>query len=205
MWAGGRVSTIAPLRTGASALRRSRVVSEQLKTGRSGALRFVSVGHEIRQGETLCVRERHDVVYREAADATSTNGAEPETAQPPTAEEWSLETTPPLLFRFSALTYNAHRIHYDRDFATGVEGYPGLLVHGPLQALMMAEVARRSGIDTTSGVTCDYRLVSPLFDGEGLVAGPGGPVEEGTSWQIRSASGRVSARAVIRTGAAVSR
>ena len=79
----------------------------------------------------------------------------------PGPDEWEVEVSPTLLFRYSALTYNAHRIHYDRDFCRDVEGYPGLLVHGPLQATLMAEAARRRGVATSGRVQFDYRLLSP--------------------------------------------
>lgn len=195
MWAGGRVQTLVPPRLGEPATRRTRVVDTKEKHGRSGRLTFVSVEHEISQDGTLCVRERQDVVYRELTGS-------PPIAHigdgPPVGEqEWSLEITPPLLFRFSALTYNAHRIHYDRDYATQVEGYPGLLTHGPLQALMMSESLRRSGIDTSRNLVCDYRLVAPLFDFQGLIAGPG--AQEST-WQVRDRHGRVTATASFTVG-----
>ena len=94
-------------------------------------------------------------------------GSSPRASVPPGAGEWEIEISPSLLFRFSALTYNAHRIHYDRDYARDVEGYPGLLTHGPLQALAMAEAARAAG--RAGSLLFDYRLVSPLFDFQGLV------------------------------------
>lgn len=188
MWAGGQVRTLAPLRLGQVATRRTHIIDTVEKHGRSGRLTFVSVRHQITQGDTLCVDERQDVVYRDmvAAEPIAQIGDD----QPAGPGEWSLEITPPLLFRFSALTYNGHRIHYDREYATLVEGYPGLLTHGPLQALMMAESARRDGIDTTVGITCDYRLVSPLFDFQGLIVGPG---EDAGSRHVRDRAGRTTA------------
>ena len=100
---------------------------------------------------------------------------------------------PVLLFRYSALTYNAHRIHYDRDYARS-EGYPGLLVHGPLQALLMAELARRPG---RSAAEYSYRLVSPLYDGQGLVVSAA-PDGDAVRVACRDAAGRVTATGVIR-------
>ena len=118
-------------------------------------------------------------------------------AQPPPAgaRDWPVEVNPVLLFRFSALTYNAHRIHYDRDYARA-EGYPGLLVHGPLQALLMAELARP---EPPTPCTYSYRLVAPLFDGQGLIvsaAADGDAVRVTT----RDRAGRVTAVGVIRPG-----
>ena len=95
---------------------------------------------------------------------------------------------PSLLFRFSALTYNGHRIHYDRDYAREVEGYPGLVTHGPLQALAMAEAARARGL----GTACEYRLVAPLFEHQGLVVR-----FDGQQASVRDLSGRQTAKATI--------
>ena len=178
MFAGGRVSQHGPLRTGAEATRRTWQASSARKQGRSGPLHFVTVRTEISQGGQVVITEEQDLVYREpAATADSPApaaldpqprppGAEAPDLQPPAgARDWPVEVNPVLLFRFSALTYNAHRIHYDRDYARA-EGYPGLLVHGPLQALLMAEQARPE-----LPAQCDYsyRLVAPLFDGQGLI------------------------------------
>ena len=184
MFAGGRVSQHGPLRTGAQATRRTWQASSALKQGRSGPLHFVTVRSEISQGGQVVITEEQDLVYREPTQATdgpapAANGgtaqappdaqATPEAQPPPAgARDWPVEVNPVLLFRFSALTYNAHRIHYDRDYARA-EGYPGLLVHGPLQALLMAELARPE-----LPPCCDYsyRLVAPLFDGQGLIVSP---------------------------------
>jgi 3-methylfumaryl-CoA hydratase len=152
MFAGGRVEQLGGLRVGDPATRRSRVRDRVRRTGRSGELEFVTVEHELVQGGRPVVREEQDIVYR---PVVATERPDPVAPGPDAVD-------PTLLFRFSALTYNAHRIHYDRDYATGVEGYPGLLVHGPLQALLMAEAAG-------PGVRrFDYRLVAPLFDFQGM-------------------------------------
>lgn len=164
MWAGGRVTTQGPLRCGEHATRRSEVLSVREKQGRSGLLTFVVVRHRIVQKGQLVVDEEQDIVYRAPA-SLSTPDEGP--VVPPADGEWSIEVTPTLLFRFSALTYNAHRIHYDRDYARDVEGYPGLLTHGPLQALAMAEAARAAGV--TGDQHFEYRLVAPLFDHQGLI------------------------------------
>lgn len=169
MWAGGRVRTPGVLRCGEPATRRSEVASVQDKHGRSGRLTFVTVRHRIEQHGRVVVEEEQDIVYRDAASATPAPATAAEAAvSPPGGDEWALDITPTLLFRFSALTYNAHRIHYDRDYATQVEGYPGLLTHGPLQALAMAEAARATG--HTGGAAFEYRLTAPLFDHQGLIA-----------------------------------
>jgi 3-methylfumaryl-CoA hydratase len=166
MWAGGQVSATGPLRVGSSATRRSCVLSVQEKAGRSGPLTFVAVQHQILQAGQLVIDERQDLVYREAVPPV----VDPPGAVVPAADgEWAVDVSPTLLFRFSALTYNAHRIHYDRDYARDVEGYPGLLVHGPLQALAMAEAARARGVGSGAGLVFEYRLTAPLFDFQGMV------------------------------------
>ena len=200
MFAGGRVSQHVPLRTGAEATRRTWQASSTRKQGRSGPLHFITVRSEISQGGQVVITEEQDLVYREAAPAASASAPEPAAATgcPAAARrhrDWPVEVNPVLLFRFSALTYNAHRIHYDRDFARA-EGYPGLLVHGPLQALLMAEQARR---EAELPARCDYsyRLVAPLFDGQGLIVSAAAD-EDAVRVTTRDAAGRTTAAGVIR-------
>jgi 3-methylfumaryl-CoA hydratase len=178
MWAGGRVRTSGPLRCGQPATKRTRVLAVTDKHGRTGHLTFVTVGVQVVQDGAVVVDEEQDIVYR---DAPSAAGPLPSPAGPPPvvtagAGEREIEVSPALLFRFSALLYNAHRIHYDRDYCRDVEGYPGLVTHGPLQALAMAEAARAAG--RTGDAAFSYRLASPLFDDQGLIVsavpGPGG-------------------------------
>ena len=174
MWAGGRVGTSGPLRCGEPATKRSRLLSVREKQGRSGPLTFIAVEHQILQRGRVVIDEQQDIVYCEAVSPTGQASA-PSGEGPvvwPADGEWAIEVSPTLLFRFSALTYNAHRIHYDRDYARHVEGYPGLLTHGPLQALAMAEAARTAGCsgDQHDGrLYFEYRLTSPLFDSQGMV------------------------------------
>ena len=154
------------------------------------------------------ITEEQDLVYREPrapALGASRDGGRPATdapdAQPPLPgdRDWPVEVNPVLLFRFSALTYNAHRIHYDRDYARA-EGYPGLLVHGPLQALLMAELARR---EAELPARCDYsyRLVAPLFDGQGLIVSATADADA-VRVTARDAASRTTATGVIRPAAA---
>jgi 3-methylfumaryl-CoA hydratase len=191
MAAGGRVTKLGPLIVGAAATRRTEIVSSTDKQGRTGRLTFVVVRHTLRQDGDVKVVEQQDIVYRDAEGAA--HPADPAedavTPVPLEAGEWSLPVDPTLLFRFSALTYNAHRIHYDRDYSRDVEGYPGLVTHGPLQALAMAESVRRTGAATTA---IEYRVVSPLFDHQGLVArsSDSGSVRKVS---IRDLGGRVTA------------
>ena len=149
MWAGGRVRASGPLRCGEPATRRSRVQSVEDKQGRSGPLTFCVVHHQIWQRGRVVIDELQDIVYRAAVSPAGQPAAAWEGPEIPPAEgERAIEVSPTLLFRFSALTYNAHRIHYDRDYARDVEGYPGLLTHGPLQALAMTEAARAAATTT---------------------------------------------------------
>ncbi|WP_326954309.1 FAS1-like dehydratase domain-containing protein [Amycolatopsis sp. NBC_01286] len=192
MWAGGRVRTSGALRCGEPATRHSEVLSTTEKHGRSGTLTFVVVAHRISQRGQVVVDEQQDVVYREAGLPSL---PEDGPVVPPADGDRALDVTPTLLFRFSALTYNAHRIHYDRDYSRDVEGYPGLLTHGPLQALAMAEAARAAG--RGGDQTFDYRLVSPLFDHQGLIA-RADIAADGVTTAARDHHGRQTATGTLR-------
>lgn len=147
MWAGSRIAFHQPLRIGELATRTSEVTAVTRKDGRSGALHFVTLHHEIAQRGAIAVREEQDIVYREAV-----TGAAPPTVTPhaDTPEQHrALLPDAPLLFRFSALTFNAHRIHYDRDYAQREEGYGDLVVHGPLQAMLLVDLLLRERPGTT--------------------------------------------------------
>lgn len=135
MWAGGQVDFLHPLRIGIPARRTSMIGAVDEKQGRSGSLLFVTVTHEYSQAGELCVRDQQNIVYREpAVPKRSSDVTMPE-------PEWCerFHPTPVTLFRYSAVTFNGHRIHYDYPYATGVEGYNGLVVHGPLQATLMLQ------------------------------------------------------------------
>jgi 3-methylfumaryl-CoA hydratase len=203
MFAGGRVSQHGPLRIGAEATRRTWQASSARKQGRSGPLHFVTVRSEISQAGQVVVTEEQDLVYRAPAPASAPDPQpqpQPQPQPPTGTRDWPVEVNPVLLFRFSALTYNAHRIHYDRDYARA-EGYPGLLVHGPLQALLMAELARPE-----RPALCDYsyRLVAPLFDGQGLVVSASAE-EDAIRVTARDRAGRTTATGVITKGKALRR
>ncbi|MBV9561828.1 MAG: MaoC family dehydratase N-terminal domain-containing protein [Bradyrhizobium sp.] len=163
MWAGGELQFLDPLRVGDEAKRVSRIADVTLKTGSTGALCFVSVEHEVTTLRGLAIRERQDIVYRDAGGPAA---APPKPAPPPPAARHR-EThvaDPVLLFRYSALTFNGHRIHYDRDYVTKVEGYPGLIFHGPLQAALIVELAAKLRGGTVPK-SFAYRGVQPLFEG----------------------------------------
>ncbi len=142
MWAGGRLRFLAPLHAGEPVQRTSTIRKIEEKSGGSGRLVFVTVGHTITGPAGPAIEEEHDIVYRGAEGAAVRAG---ERAAPPPAGAFrrTVEPGPVLLFRYSALTANGHRIHYDLDYVTREEGYPGLIVHGPLQATWLADLVRR--------------------------------------------------------------
>ncbi|MCM2505037.1 MaoC family dehydratase N-terminal domain-containing protein [Aureimonas altamirensis] len=160
MWAGGQFEMLGALTIGEVVTRRSTIEDVVLKEGRTGRLCFVTVRHEISSGSDVAVVERQDIVYREAESATAVK-AQPEAAQ---AGEHvtTVMPTAPLLFRYSALTFNGHRIHYDKPYATGVEMYPGLVVHGPMQATMLYHFAAK--LRGRAPDTFAFRSLSTLFD-----------------------------------------
>lgn len=162
MWAGGAFAFERDIRVGDEVTRRSRILDVAAKQGRTGALCFVTVEHTIlAQGQRALV-ERQDIVYR-APDAASAGVSD--AAPAPKGEHGSaVDPTPTLLFRYSALTFNGHRIHYDAPYAREVENYPGLVVHGPLQATLLAHFAAR--IKGRAPATFSFRSSSTLFDGE---------------------------------------
>ncbi|MEZ4416393.1 MAG: MaoC family dehydratase N-terminal domain-containing protein [Gemmatimonadota bacterium] len=171
MWAGGRLQFGPPLRLGQMAWRRSTIQTVEEKIGRSGPLVFVTVGHEVSVAEGPSVREEQDLVYRDPVPGEVPPRAPAGGAAPPADARsiGSFATDPVALFRFSALTFNGHRIHYDQPYATGVEGYPGLVVHGPLLALLLLDGARRVARQTSATATVtrfSYRALSPVFCGE---------------------------------------
>lgn len=162
MWAGGRFRFLASLVIGAPASRVSTIASIDIKTGSSGQLAFVTVAHQISCAGQVCVLEEHDIVYRDMP-APGAIAAKPKLA--PVDSLWSRTITPDpvLLFRYSALTFNGHRIHYDRQYVTAVEGYPGLIVHGPLIATLLIGLVREHLPDERIA-EFEYRAVGSLFD-----------------------------------------
>jgi 3-methylfumaryl-CoA hydratase len=164
MWAGGTIETIAPLRVGDEVTRRSTIGDVSYKEGRTGPLCFVAVDHEIVTARGVALRERHNIVYREAAKPGTPAPAAPAPAEPREADlTWEVESSPVFLFRYSAITFNGHRIHYDYPYVTEEEGYAGLVVHGPIQATLILNI-----IATLSGgepIKLDYRGVAPLIAG----------------------------------------
>ena len=162
MWAGGRLDFLRPLHVGERVERTSRIADVTAKEGRSGPLVFVLVRHEIAGEQGLALIEEHDIVYRGEREP----GERAAAGRPaPGDAVWTRTIVPDdvLLFRYSALTFNGHRIHYDRRYVTEVEGYPGLIVHGPLIATLLVDLVRRSRPDAAIA-RFGFRAVSPLFD-----------------------------------------
>jgi 3-methylfumaryl-CoA hydratase len=161
MWAGGRLTFHAPLKPGQRALRTSTIDNIEDKTGRSGRLVFVTVRHEIEAADELCIEEEHDIVYR---DAPPVDAPRKPPAVAPSGEKWARTITadPVMLFRYSALTFNGHRIHYDAPYVTQVEGYPGLVVHGPLIATLLVDLVERSAPAAVLR-SFAFRAIRPTF------------------------------------------
>lgn len=163
MWAGGRVRFFHPIWIGEPVQRTSVISDIQRKKGRSGELVFVTVRHEIRNASGLALTEDHDIVYRPMPESGATN---PPGSSPPSDGLWNraVELDPVLLFRFSALTFNSHRIHYDQYYVTQVEAYPGLVVHAPLCATLLLDLLRRHVPDRTVR-QFDFRALRPVYAG----------------------------------------
>jgi 3-methylfumaryl-CoA hydratase len=162
MWAGGHFEFHAPLRIGDEVTRDSCITDVANKAGRSGELVFVTVRHQIRGGRGPLLTEHHHIVYR---DLPRPGDSPPPPRPEPVIPTFSRDIVPDpvLLFRYSALTFNGHRIHYDRDYATRVEGYPGLVVHGPLVATLLLDLLRRERPPARLR-HFEFQALRPLFD-----------------------------------------
>lgn len=173
MWAGGRIEFFEPLRAGHDATRLSTISHIEEKTGRTGSLLFVTVRHDYSQDGRLVIREEQDIVYREPTPPKQSSGEDL------TLGDWReiVEPTPTLLFRYSAVTFNGHRIHYDYPYATATEGYSGLVVHGPMIATLSLRAFCRANPEATlRGFS--YRGLRPLiapqpFEVGGRIVRPG--------------------------------
>lgn len=162
MFAGSRLRFHRPLVLGRPAERVATIADVSLKSGRSGSLAFVTVALRFEQDGVLCIEEEQQIVYREPGAPVPAPGVLDWPALTDGATARIVAPDPRLLFRFSALTFNAHRIHYDRDYAAREEGYPGLVVHGPLTAMLLIEEARRASQSPIVGFS--FRGQAPLFD-----------------------------------------
>jgi 3-methylfumaryl-CoA hydratase len=184
MWAGGRLEFRRPLRVGDEIRRESVIVSVEPKQGRSGSLLFVIVRHTVSADGEPAVIEEHDIVYREAAKP----GDPPPVAKPAPADaKWRREVIadPVMLFRYSALTFIGQRIHYDLEYCRNVEGYPGLVVHGPLQTLLLLDLVRRHGPKPVKRL--EYRALHPLFHFERFTVN-GNPARDASHAELWTAN-----------------
>jgi 3-methylfumaryl-CoA hydratase len=171
MWAASDIRFLAPIRTGASATRRSTIAAINEKAGGTGRLVFVEVDHDTHADGMLAVRERQTIVFREAATPADPPPSPAPATDAPDLSGWSWRRTlvpsETMLFRYSALTFNSHRIHYDRPYAIEAEGYRGLVVHGPLTATLLLDLAQRElGANALASFT--MRAQAPAFAGEPL-------------------------------------
>jgi 3-methylfumaryl-CoA hydratase len=198
MFAGGRLRVAAPIPVGSLLAARSAVSAVSVKSGRTGEMAFVTVRHELTADGVPAAVEEQDIVYRSEPPGTpSATMGRPEASDPEPPADWraELSTDLVLLFRFSALTYNGHRIHYDRDYATRAEGYPDLVIHGPLLALLALDLPRLHA--PGNAVTLfDYRLVRPAFVPATIVA-TAQRTPDGAAIAVGAAGGEPSLTATV--------
>lgn len=197
MWAGSRITFDAPVPIGSALVRRTAIASIEKKVGKSGPLAFVTLRHEISTNGTIAITEEQDLVYREAAPVA--HPAPPRAIEPRPLPEGAIVASHRFdaaeLFRFSSLTYNAHRIHYDRDYARTVEGYSGLVVQAPFQAIsLMAHLHRNS--TRRSVRTFSFRTHGPLFEDEEAVLGIEAAGDGASLW-LRPEHGPASVTATV--------
>ncbi len=194
MWAAGSFEVARLLRLGESARRHSRIASIEAKHGKTGALVFVTLEHTYSQGGADCIRETQSLVYRDMP--TAATPLPPGDAVPEAAFRRELEPDPVLLFRYSALTYNGHRIHYDRDYAQKQEFYPSLVVQGPLLATLLLELLGVSVPDATLR-SFAFRAGRPSFDTSPLVLGGVRNGERVDLWSAQDDARCMQATAVL--------
>ena len=201
MYAGGRASYTGAFRCGDEITRRSELADATVKQGRTGELLFVTVRSVFTSADAVIATEEQDVVYRSGPPAAGGSARPRGSSEAAGPAPWQIQIVPDpvLLFRFSALTYNAHRIHYDADYATGVEGHPGLVVHGPLLALLCFELPRRHA--PRQRVTqLSFRARSPVYVGQRCTV-TGGPRDDGCAMQVTGPDGAVALTAEGRLSA----
>lgn len=193
MWAGSRCQFHAPLRIGDTLTRTSTITAITEKVGRTSTLTFVTVRHAAEAGGTLIYEEEQDLVFMPIPERFE---PPPPTAPPPADWREPLAVNPVLLFRFSALTFNGHRIHYDRTYAMEVEKYPGLVVHGPLQAIWMFDAGLRHG-NGRAPARFEFRGLRPLFDFDSVSVGGAARPDGGLDLFTASGEDAMGARASL--------
>jgi 3-methylfumaryl-CoA hydratase len=194
MWAGGSLTFSGSFNIGDIVTKTTTIRDVQFKRGQSGNLCFVTIGHDYHVADDLILSERQDVVYRETTDSAAM--LPPVTPDADTTlARWQVTPTTLMMFRYSALTFNGHRIHYDQPYATGVEGYDGLLVHGPMQATLLLNLAATHL--GQSPATFSYRGVSPLVLGGTIDVTLTRDANDHLAGSVRSADGTVTTKAKI--------
>lgn len=194
MWAGSRIQFHQPLLAGDSIQRKSEILSITTKQGRSGQLAFVCVGHSLSTDRGLALYEEHDIVYRSPQDKNASAAAD---IPAPDDKDFARTVSPDpvMLFRYSALTFNGHRIHYDREYATETEGYGGLIVHGPLLATLLLDVLLEN-LPQARVEKFEFRAIKPVFDLEDFqVCGKKPDSNNECELWIRDSSGSLCMRA----------
>lgn len=192
MWAASDVRFIAPIRSGDRIRRRSTLAAIEEKQGRTGPLTFVTVRHDIANDSGPVIEEDQTIVYR-GAEAGAASPAPPANSPLAASHERTIDIDPVLLFRYSALTFNGHRIHYDAPYATGVEHYPGLVIHGPLQATLLMNFA--AAIVGQSPRRFSFRGVHPATGPQRLLLSATSPGQDGMALEARSSDGHVTVKA----------
>ena len=190
MWAGGELVFHGAFNTGDEVVKTSHVENIAFKSGNSGKLAFVTMRHRYAVGGQLVLDERQDIVYREPPGAGAEATPLPRPAQADTVRRWDIEVDPVLLMRYSALTFNGHRIHYDYPYATGTEGYDGLVVHGPLQATLMLNIA--TDVLGRLPQRFSYRGQAPLICGPPFAVEALHHADGGLATQVVDASGTIT-------------
>jgi len=180
MFAGARIAFQRDLTVGTGATRTRTILDVMEKTGRTGTLVFVTLREDFADRDGLCIRQENDIVFRALAQPGE---AAPKPAAPPLRPVWRRSVTPDpvMLFKYSAVTFNGHRIHYDRPYTTDVEGYPGLVVHGPLTATLLMDLCRREKAERLK--TFHFRAQAPLFDTAPFTVN-GAPRSDGKGWTV---------------------
>ena len=193
LFAGMKVNFLQPLIIGHEAERESEVIDITEKSGASGDLVFVRIRNSFKQRGNLCVVEEQDIVYREKGAPVALSDVKP--FPEPGANSWSHEliVDAGMLFRFSAVTFNSHKIHYDRTYAAAEEGYPALVVHAPLVAMLLLQLLKESIGKTVRQF--EYRALAPLFDGQPVRLSAAAEGVDTISMQAQRSDGEIAARA----------
>jgi len=210
MWAGSRLDWHGALRVGQAVERVSTILKCEAKRGRTGEMVLVTVGHQFRAGDALLLDEQHDIVYRDEAGAEERRAlgelaaqARAGTVRFERTGEIVREVTvgPVQMFRYSAATFNGHRIHYDRDYARDVEGYPGLVVHGPLIATLLLEFLQAQVAPGRPVERFEFRAMKPTFDIAPFALHAARPAADGSVslWSTNNV-GAVGVQATARVG-----